>query len=589
VKLVSPFDGVERIVAFRPVTGMPLVVSVGIGVAEVLAPWHAYMLERIAFGILVILAIVALALLALRQFTQVQETNTLLARREVEAEARYAYLTALFEASHDIITVLSADGVIEFESPAITRVLGWGPSELVGQPAYSLIHPDDRPNVAKVFSQTIRDGHEASLAFRFRGKSGKWHFLECNTRSTTGPDGRTIIIANSRDLTERREQDAHIDDLRLRLDIALAAAEVGVWDWEIGTDLGTLSHGWSRILGFERVTEAITMAEWQAMVNPEDWAGWSETMRLAIKGMGPIDGMIRVRHADGRWLWLAIRGQVLPGRVAGSRRAVGVAYDVTEEWNRLLALRDAKEAAESANQAKSMFLANMSHELRTPLNAVIGFAELLETKLYGPLNAKQAEYVHDIMRSGRLLLGIIGDILDMSKIEAGRYELHEAEIVPATLLAECLRVIAPRAAAADLKLATEIDSGMPRFFADPQATKQVVLNFLSNAVKFSQPGGQVTVTARLTGEGLALAVADTGVGMSAEVLAGIFQPFHATTASLSRGHEGAGLGLTISQRLMELHGGKVTVESEPGRGTTVTAWFPLSRVRGPRAVIAGGR
>ena len=265
-----------------------------------------------------------------------------------------------------------------------------------------------------------------------------------------------------------------------------------------------------------------------------------------------------------------------------------VARDATQRRAIEHELRDARDRAESANQAKSHFLANMSHELRTPLNAIIGFSEVISAALFGPLDARYRDYAHDIHGSGHHLLRIINDLLDLSKVEAGRFELHEGLVPIETLFETCRRMVSDRAAAAGIAL--DIKATDLEVTGDELRLEQVLLNLVANAVKFTQPGGSVRVSAALRAGGeVSISVADTGIGMSADEIPRALQPFGQVDNSLSRPQGGTGLGLPLAKRLVELHGGALTLESEPGRGTTVICTLPPERTcrRSPAAVPAG--
>jgi signal transduction histidine kinase len=238
----------------------------------------------------------------------------------------------------------------------------------------------------------------------------------------------------------------------------------------------------------------------------------------------------------------------------------------------------ARAEAETASRSKSEFLANMSHELRTPLNAIIGFAEVIERETFGPTGARYHEYASDIHGSGRHLLQVINDILDLAKVEAGQMLLHEARLDPALVMQGCVRLIKPRAAKSNVRLYTAYDPNLPVLLADEARLRQIALNLLSNAVKFTKPGGRVSISTGLDSEGgIAIAVADTGIGMTEEETRIALEPFRQVTSSLSRSNEGTGLGLPLTKTLVELHGGQLDIASVPGRGTTVTATFPPSR------------
>ena len=229
---------------------------------------------------------------------------------------------------------------------------------------------------------------------------------------------------------------------------------------------------------------------------------------------------------------------------------------------------------EAANRHKSEFLANMSHELRTPLNAVIGFSDVLKERMFGDLNAKQLEYVRDIHSSGQHLLSLINDILDLSKVEAGAMSLDLQEFDVAAAVGNCCTLIRERAQRQRLHFECTVDPGVGKWLADERKFKQVLLNLLSNAVKFTPAGGRVELRAKAEDDWLVVSVRDTGIGISAADRAEIFKGFHQVRASGAAKHEGTGLGLALSRRLVELHAGTLTLESEPGRGSTFTARFP---------------
>jgi len=240
----------------------------------------------------------------------------------------------------------------------------------------------------------------------------------------------------------------------------------------------------------------------------------------------------------------------------------------------------ALEAAAASSQAKSQFLATMSHELRTPLNAIIGFSELLKGEALGALgDPRYVEYATDIHNSGTHLLSLINDVLDFSKIEAGRLELIEEPLEVGEVVSDCVRLISQEARDAGLELASEIPEGLPLVMADRRRLKQIALNLLSNAMKFTPSGGRIGVKVVAGDAGVAMSVADTGVGMSPEQIPLAMEPFSQVDSRLSRVHEGTGLGLPLCRHLAEAHGGRLDIKSAPGEGTTVTITFPVERVQ----------
>jgi signal transduction histidine kinase len=275
------------------------------------------------------------------------------------------------------------------------------------------------------------------------------------------------------------------------------------------------------------------------------------------------------------------------GRVAELRRSplpgggfVASLRDITMRKQTEQALVAARDQADLANRAKSEFLANISHELRTPLNAVLGFSEVICNEMFGPLGeSRYKEFARDIHESGLHLLAIINDILDLSRIEAGRLELHEEVISVEGLFDTVQRFVRERVESAGLRIAAEIPPGLPPIRADQRALKQVLLNLLSNAVKFTPAGGQITLEATLEPDGgLAFRVRDTGIGIAPSDLPKALEPFGQVDSSLSRKYKGAGLGLPISRALIELHRGRFMLASEPGIGTTVTVSLPPDRI-----------
>jgi len=249
-----------------------------------------------------------------------------------------------------------------------------------------------------------------------------------------------------------------------------------------------------------------------------------------------------------------------------------------------------QQTAEAASVAKSQFLANISHELRTPLNAILGFSEIMKSEMFGPLGTPQyCGYAADIHDSGSHLLTVINDILDLSKIEAGKFELNEEDCDIARLVRDAVRFVAERADSAGLGLQQRLAPALPAVRADGRLIKQILLNLLSNAIKFSPAGGLVTVAAEVDREvGLSLTVADTGIGIAADQLERVLQPFTQVENTLTRTHAGTGLGLPLCKSLIELHGGRLVLESAVGRGTAVTITLPKERIlaAGPAASAA---
>jgi len=277
---------------------------------------------------------------------------------------------------------------------------------------------------------------------------------------------------------------------------------------------------------------------------------------------------IEFELADGRWIRAT-------DRLTADGSIVGIRTDITELKNRERALFEAKEVAESANRAKSEFLANISHELRTPLNAIIGFSELIIAETLGPISKPYREYMHDVLNSGRHLLEVINDILDLAKAEAGQLDLNEEVLELKGVVDGVLRLMRERAMRNHLELSGEVSALLPPLRADPRKLRQILLNLISNAIKFTPAGGSITVMAEREPTGdLLLRVTDTGIGIAADDISTALKPFGQVDGTLSRKYEGTGLGLPLTRAMVELHGGAVTIESQLDRGTRVTVRLP---------------
>jgi signal transduction histidine kinase len=238
-------------------------------------------------------------------------------------------------------------------------------------------------------------------------------------------------------------------------------------------------------------------------------------------------------------------------------------------------LADKSRQLEAASRHKSEFLANMSHELRTPLNAIIGFSEVLAERMFGDVNDKQAEYLQDILASGRHLLSLINDILDLSKVEAGRLELEPGRFHLPTAVDQALTLVRERASRSGIGLEVRVDERVGEIVGDERKVRQVILNLLSNAVKFTPEGGRVRVTAAAAEGLVTIAVSDTGIGIAPEDQAAVFEEFRQVGRDGARKAEGTGLGLTLAKRFVELHGGQIGVRSRLGQGSTFTFTLPV--------------
>ncbi|HWU00355.1 MAG TPA: ATP-binding protein, partial [Terriglobales bacterium] len=306
-----------------------------------------------------------------------------------------------------------------------------------------------------------------------------------------------------------------------------------------------------------------------------------EKLRRGLEQKRPVQAVLRNYRKDGKTFWNDLHISPVSEIDGSVRHFIGIINDVTSRMRTEESLREAKNQAELANRSKTEFLANISHELRTPLNAIIGFSEVMKLGLFGQLGAPQyGGYVTDIHDSGQLLLSLINDLLDLSKIEAGRYTLSEERCSLDGLIDSAMRLVRDRAAAGKLKLKSKIDPKTPDLWADRRAALQIISNLLTNAVKFTPKGGRVTVSVAPVpihaGQRayVAITVSDTGIGIAATDIPKVLSSFGQVDNAMSRQHDGTGLGLPIVKSLVELHGGRLTIDSTLGEGTSVTVTLP---------------
>jgi signal transduction histidine kinase len=316
-------------------------------------------------------------------------------------------------------------------------------------------------------------------------------------------------------------------------------------------------------------------------VHADDRERVASEVRQAIDRGEPLAIAYRIQRPDGSFRYVRHVSAFMAGEDGRpTNLRIGTVHDITELRATEEELRRARDEAERANRSKSEFLANVSHELRTPLNAIIGFSDVLLDGTFGELgNPRFREYIGDINDSGRHLLELINDILDLSKAEAGRLELSEEDIVVERLIRQTVRLVHDRAQRSDIAVVQNVPAEMPLISVDPRKLRQVLLNLLSNAVKFTPAGGSVTVEAQvLEGGGLDIVVADTGIGMGVEEIDRALEVFGQVDSALARRYEGTGLGLPLAHAIVLLHDGELLIESAPGDGTRVTVRLPAERV-----------
>jgi PAS domain S-box-containing protein len=419
-------------------------------------------------------------------------------------------------------------------------------------------------------------------ALEFRIDDGRWILV--TERRTS--DGGTVVTRT--DITAQKKAEQRLRD-------AIEALDEGFALFDKDDRLVIFNKPFTEVIGTKPAIIRVGMT-FEELIRA--WISANTTMIGTFAGDVPndIEATVRARVERHR-LMRGTFEQVLPdGRAmligrhpVGDGGLVATYTDVTKIKRNEAALtenvaalgrmidelRAAKEKAEAADLAKSQFLANMSHEFRTPLNAIIGFSEMLDSEFFGSLSAKQREYVSDIASQGTHLLDLVSSVLDMAKIEAGKYVIVPKPVDLGALVDLCLRTVRLGAADAGVMLLRELPDAPRSFMADERALRQVLLNLLTNAIKFTPQGGRVVVAAWIDDRDLVLTVADTGIGIPQEALGRLGKPFEQVESAMTRGHEGSGLGLALSKALIELHGGRFDIASTEGRGTTVGIRLPF--------------
>ncbi|WP_279477855.1 PAS domain-containing sensor histidine kinase [Aureimonas sp. SK2] len=488
-----------------------------------------------------------------------------------------------------------------FWSRSMYEMLGLAPRDgvLSFAEVSNLLHPDDGSFFE--FARQIASGSVGNIerSFRMRHVDGQYIWLRARAEVVRNADNEIHLIGVAVDISENHLLARMTDEANIRLQNAVENISETFVLWDADHRLVLCNTKYQEVFGltdqdvrpgtpFEAVrAKARRPIEERKLTSPSFVYGERATETLL---------------ADGRWLQVS-------ERVTGDGSHVSIGTDVTQlkvhqerlsdSERRLMATindlstarRDAeakarqlaelnrnymieKERAESANQAKTTFLANMSHELRTPLNAIIGFSEIMREESFGPIgNGKYTEYAADIHQSGHYLLKLINDILDMSKIEAGRLVLAHEEIDLPAIVAEAIRIVEVPAHSKSLAIGVAIPDALP-LMGDRRATKQIMLNLLANAVKFTAPGGEVRVRTRLRGQHAVITIVDNGIGIPREALKSLGKPFEQVENELTRTHKGTGLGLAIARSLIELQGGTMSITSRPGRGTAVSFRLP---------------
>ncbi len=444
------------------------------------------------------------------------------------------------------------------------------------------IHPDDLPEHEKILLRHMKGETEHySSQLRAKRNDSEWIWLQCTGYCSRKPGSNEAVRFSGQaiDITKLKETEAALKQSEARYELAFKAASEGIWEWNIEPDTVFLSPTLLAILGYEPTLKPASSHTLEERILDEDVVIHRTAIRNYLRGKTPhYECMFRVRTPQDEIKWVRSRGMAEFGPDGRAIRMVGSFADITEIRKKELALNVALEEAEIANRAKIEFLANMSHELRTPLNSIIGFSETIRDQFFGSRSEKYTEYAYYVCDSARHLLDLINDILDVSRIEAGEMPIMESDIIVSDIMASCSRLIDSRVRERRITFSQEIQEDIPVLHADERRMKQIFVNLLANAVKFTDPGGVVSFSCDYTPrKGMSFVITDTGIGIPEENLSSVMEMFRQVDGSFTRNYEGVGLGLPLSKKLAELQGGTLELRSREGVGTTAIVTLPPER------------
>ena len=475
-----------------------------------------------------------------------------------------------------------------FVTDSLARILGLGDAiQCSGAEFLRLFSRSDREKL-RAAMRGAPTGGEVDLEV-LAASAPVWLQMRGGILNEAGDANKARIVGVAIDVTDRKGAQARVIAAETRLRAALESMTESFVLWDSRQRLVLWNRKFRDLFNFS-----------DGRLKPGmSYSAVEQAAARAIKAVhGDGTETYEIELADGRWLHYSERATADGGLVSVGADITDLKHheaalteneaqlrktvdDVKRSQARIADLakkyEEEKIRAEEANRSKSEFLANMSHELRTPLNAINGFSEIMLREMFGPIGDKRyVGYMKDILGSGQHLLELINDILDMSKIEAGKMQLQTEPTDAADLVEQCVRIVRGRAEEKQLRLHADV-SDLPEIEVDPRAFKQVMINLVSNAVKFTPEGGRVTIRGFLSGLGVAFQVSDTGIGIASDDLPRLGRPFEQIESQHSKSYQGSGLGLALSKSLIELHGGTLSIDSKLGEGTTVSFVLPISQ------------
>lgn len=474
---------------------------------------------------------------------------------------------AYVEAASDIVYTLDLTGQFTFVNPYGLKLIGAESyDEVVGHSYLDIVAPEFQQPTLEAFANLLRTGELRDYEFAVLTKSGDRVFIEVNGRLLYQSGQLVGALGIGRDITERKRFEAQLKVFSMALNSAHDSALI--------TDLnGTIQYAnlaTQRIFGWPQAR--LTGANLEVFFHNEEQVRWILEQATGEGWSGQI-----VCQRYNRQTFTAFVS-VSPVYEEGKELPIAVSIilrDITQQEQIKAELASKNLELARANRMKSEFLANMSHELRTPMTSILGFSSLLEQQVYGELNDRQKLYVSQIHQSGEHLLGLINEVLDLSKVEAGQMDLHVTAISVPALCDDVIKMVITQAEMKNLTIHQQIEPDLPVLMADEMRVRQMLLNLLSNAIKFTPKGRSIGLTIERRKDYLDITVWDEGIGIPNDQVSSLFQPFQQLDSSLSKKYEGTGLGLVLTQKLTRLHGGEITVESDVDQGTQFIIHLPL--------------
>ncbi len=491
-------------------------------------------------------------------------------KTKISVDSDESELRHFLNMSNDLMAISHADGTFDRVNPAFNDSLGYSDTALREMTFIDLVHPDDRPHVRNclfgVMHKEAGENQIIDFEARMVSSDGLSRWMEWRQKRAGN-----VIYTVGRDVTAIKQHEAALHKQEQMLGEAQAIGHMGHWHWVVGAEDIVFSDEIYRIFGVERGDFVPTLDNVNEMLHRRDIGRLMQAFQRAIIEQNNYEMDFRIIRPDDGIRYIRCEGKCELDEEGEVIALFGIMQDITESTLHERQLKEAKDAAET------QFLANMSHELRTPLNAIIGFSEMMQRQLLGPIGTeKYLDYIGGIRESGEHLLDLISDILDMSKIEAGKYELDLEELNAAKVIRLAVHMIEGRAQEARIKITIDAPNEELQIVCDRRAFMQILLNLLSNAVKFTDPGGDVRIECLERDGYIAIKVHDTGIGIPANKIKCITNPFEQAASHYTREHEGTGLGLAITKELVELHGGTMHIDSTVGIGTSVTVRLPYN-------------